>query len=727
LGRARLTAILANELSLGLGNRGENMSIARIEKKLFEPNAIVVYGASEDPGKLSGRTLSHLRKYGYRGKIYPVNPKYDQLSGLKTYKRVEDIPEERLDFALILVPAQLVPEALIQCGKKGVAYCFMVASGFGEVGDKDLAQRIIDIAREYRMRLIGPNCVGIVQPGNGVVPTFSTVLLKEQKILPGSISMATQSGALGNGLLQTFRDRQIGLRSWISTGNEADLGLLDFVDYLLDDEGTGVIGCFVEGLKEGERLIELGRRSLNQGKPLVMLMAGRSAAGREASSSHTGKIIGSDPRLTECLLRQTGILQVESVEEFLDALVVLSRCKNYPQGGVGVLTVSGGMGVLLADACDRLGLKVASLTEETKQRLISSLPANIVPKNPIDTVLLDNAGYIQCAAIALEDKNVSHLILIASSIAHNLETLGTDLTQIAETAKRLGKTVSVCFLSPSDSLLPSVRKQLEEEGSFVYEGNPIRALKSIHLLETFGRLRAARAESTAAVRLPVRPRTPAKNGPEKRMDALIQEYGLPAPKSCLAQTRDQAVAAARQIGYPVVIKLLSPDILHKTEAGMVKLDVKNDEEAARVCDQMLATVAEEFPAARVLGISVEEMVKGGVECIFGIVPSGEFGPVAMFGAGGIMTELTRDVSYRAFPLDRNQIRGMIEETRVYQLLKGFRGSAPKDIDSLIEAIARTIQLYDQETSISELEINPFIVLDKGKGTRLVDLLFTTNK
>ncbi|MFC1798335.1 acetate--CoA ligase family protein [Thermodesulfobacteriota bacterium] len=694
-----------------------------IDERLLNPKSIVLYGASEDKLKFSGRPLDHLIKYGYQGKIYPINPKYEKLLNFNCYKSVDEIPEDQIDLALILVSSRLILQALEQCGRKGIPYNIVVASGFAESGNHELQAKLIEIAKSYNIHVIGPNCLGIIHPQNGIVPTFSTVLMKEEKVMSGNIVLVTQSGALGNGLLQTFRDRGIGLHTMITTGNEADLSLFDFVEFFIEDQDTKVIGCFVEGLKDGERIVEIGQRALAKNKPIVMLIGGRSESGRQASSAHTAKIIGSGHELTQCVLDQAGIVSVKTLEELLDALNIFSKLNYTFKKGIGSLTPSGGCGVLLMDACDQLELEVAVFSNSTTQKLIDHIPPNITPRNPVDTINLDNKAYAKCVDIVLDDPNTSHIVMTLSSLAHDFDKLAEDFAKISKKAKSLEKTLSITFQSPSEFLNEEVRRKLAVDNVFSYENNPTRALKAIHSLAKLEKFKQSvnRAESTERIHVESRI-TKDKSFKDKSIEYLIESYDLPLPVGRNVNNRTNAVKEASRLGYPVVLKIQSPEIQHKTESGLVKLDLRNAEEVNQAFDEIVLNLNQKHPKVKFKGVHIEAMIKGGIECIVGISQSLEFGTILMFGSGGILTELIKDVSYRAFPLSERDIREMIEETRVYQLLKGFRRENPKDIDQLVKEIIKLIRMYEAEKWIKELEINPFIVLDQGKGVRAVDIL-----
>jgi acyl-CoA synthetase (NDP forming) len=358
----------------------------------------------------------------------------------------------------------------------------------------------------------------------------------------------------------------------------------------------------------------------------------------------------------------------------------------------------------------------------TKKRLINYLPPNIIPNNPVDTVLLDNEGYAKCADIVLDDPNTTHILMILSSLAHNLKRLGVDFADLGKKATSLNKTISISFLSPSDYLTDENRKVLEDNSILVYEGNPIRALRAIkHMNESNG-YRRSLGNGGAGSEYFVERRPIEKKVERKDVGEIIAKYHLSVPLGVVTESNNQAKREAEKIGYPVVLKALSPRLQHKTEYGLVQLNLNSADEVEKAYEQIMDNIKKYHSEEQLTGIIVEEMVKGGVECIFGISQSPEFGSILMFGTGGIMTELTKDVSYRAFPLRDGDIKQMITETKVYELLKGFRGDKRKDIEKLLLEIQKIIRMFEKEKWIKELEVNPILVLDKGKGVVLPDIL-----
>ena len=646
-------------------------------KKLFQPRGIALIGASPDPAKLPGRPVAYLQRYGYEGGIYPVNPKHREIGGLPCFAAVAEITGP-VNVALILLPGHAVPAALDQCGACGISYAIIIASGFAEAGNHDLQSELVAIAKRCGIRVIGPNCVGLIRPKDAVTATFSTVV---GRTMPqsGGLALVTQSGALGNGFLQSFVDFGIGLSCWISTGNEIDLGALDFVDYLLDDENSQAIAMFVEGFKDGSRLVEIGEKARNRGKPLIVLRGGTSDEGRVASASHTGKLAGSEA-VWASVSRQAGLIEVHSPQDLVEtclALQIIGARNDTGIDGLGVLTISGGLGVLVADTCAGAGLKLPTFRQEAQTRLHEILPAQAAVANPVDTALFaDETAFAQCATIVSEDPGVSVVMLILTSLAHDYESLVSWLEEFGPQTAARGKRILVSYLSTSDPLAPEAVRRLLAAGVLVLP-EPQRAVR---VLGRLNRLNAWFARTRATRTLAI---SHAGSGGISAGD-FLGRAGLPLVRERLCPTKAKAEAAAMEIGFPVALKVAAKDIQHKTDVGGVRLGLRTVSDVARAWDEIAHAVETRAPGNRIVGMMVQEMVEGGVELIVGCRRDPEFGPVIMLGGGGIWAELLDDVTFRALPVDEDDVLAMLRELKIHSR----RGDDDRRARCSVRAIGR---------------------------------------
>lgn len=678
---------------------------------LFAPASVAVVGASSDPTKLSGRPLRYLRSYGYAGRIYPVNPRYAEVDSLTCHPSVTTLPEPP-ELALILSPAESVPALLRECGERGTNFAVVIASGFAEAGNTAGQAAIREVAETTGMRVVGPNCVGLLSTASKVTATFSTVL--QRGMVPaGPISIVSQSGALANSLLQSLWALSLGVGHWISLGNEADLSAIEVLEFLAGDPQTRVIVLFVEGFRQGQRLVAAGRRARAAGKTVLLLRGGQSEAGRQASLSHTGKL-ASAAGVGRALARQAGIVQVDTMSDLLDALQAAGLAGAAPVRGLGVLTVSGGQGVLLSDAAARAGVPLAELAPETRRRLADILPPTVAGSNPVDVALLgSNERYFACARTVLADPGVSHLLWVLSSLANHYEELPAPLLEVAAEARGTGKALIVSYLSPHDRL------PAEAEAALRAAGAPVLWFAE-QAVETFGRLAPEVVDAPQSGQL-VPPRTPGQAPSWAQLERLLRGAGIPLPRSSLVPTPEAAAAAAAEIDGPVALKAVAPTLAHKTEAGAVRLGLASPAEVRRAAEQMLEGLPAEARTG-LEGLLVQEMVRGGVEVILGATWDPEFGPVLSIGAGGVLAELLRDTAFVGLPATAEDVLRALESTRIAHLLAGFRGTPPADRDALVDCAVALAGLYAREPWLQELELNPVAVLPRGRGVAALDAL-----
>ena len=677
--------------------------------RMLNPASIALVGASPEAGKLAGRPLAYLKKYGYRGRIYPVNPKHREIDGVPCFATAQDLPEG-IDLALILLPAKGVADALEQCAARGVASAISIAGGFAEAGEAAEQARLSDICRRTGIRLVGPNCVGLLRPALGVTATFSSEL-KNRMPRPGKLALLTQSGALGNSLLQSFNDLDIGLAYWVSTGNEADIGLLELVEHSLTDDNVELIALYVEGLKQGERLQELARRARAAGKAIVVLRSGKSQLGRAAAVSHTGKLAGAWKVWTD-VAAQAGLITVDNLDQLVDVALAFDRY-GYPAettAGLGVLTVSGGLGVLISDAAAEHALSLPAFTTATQSRLRDVLPAQMTVANPVDTALFtDEKGYAHCAETVLHDPSIGTLLLVLTRLAHDYQALMPWLEKLSRDAVAIGKRLAVSYLSSSDPLTPADRRRLMQAGALV--------------LPTAERVVAALGRRQQAARvLPAAGRALLPGATSVSGDDFLRQAQVPRVPEGVFAERDAALDFAQREGYPVVLKVVSPAIAHKSEVGGVALNLRDAQALGDAWDRMQMSVVAHAPTARITGYSVQPMLSGGFELIVGCSIDPELGRVLMVGAGGIWAEVLDDVRFLALPASTEEIIQALRSLRIAPILAGARGQPALDVEAAATAIHRLAQHFLRDSWVQEIDLNPLLVRRFGQGVIALDVL-----
>lgn len=694
-------------------------------KVILEPRSVAVIGASRQSGSVGNRILMNIIESGFKGPVYPINPKASEINGLKCYPSILSV-EEPVDLAVVAVPAAVVPEVARQAGEKGVKGLVVVSAGFREVGHEGakLERELLDICNKYGMRMVGPNCLGVINTSVPINTTFAS-----SKALPGNIAFLSQSGALCSAILDWAPMEGIGFSVIVSLGNSADLNVIDFIEALKDDKATRVIACYVEGINEGERFLKAAKET-SRVKPIVVLKAGVTNLGVRAVSSHTGSMAGSAVAY-DAAFREVGVINVDSVEELFDNAKALAY-QPVPHGrNVTVLTNAGGPGIVATDSCEKFGMGLAWLSTETIEALRAFLPPHASVINPVD--LLGDATaerYLKTLRAVLRDPGVDSVIVILTPQAVT-EPLKTAEAIIEASKEFPEKPILAVFMG--GGAVAEAAKLLKENHIPVYDF-PEKAVKTLRNMAVYGEFVSERREENipeferdlATVeriieRAKIENRTVLLS-PETK--AIMKAYGIAVPEGGFAQNLKQAITIANRIGYPVALKLVSPHILHKTDIGGVALNIKSDYELENAYDTMIRNVATLMPQARVYGVEVQKMVPPGKEVIIGAHRDPQFGHLIMFGLGGIYVNLIRDVSFRLVPLTRRKAYEMVMETKAYTLLRGFRGEFPSDIDSVVDALLRVSRLVMDFKEIAELDINPLFVYEKGKNSLALDIKIT---
>ncbi|MFL9671015.1 acetate--CoA ligase family protein [Variovorax sp. AB1(2024)] len=695
------------------------VEVGRGMDALFSPRSIAIFGASDDVTKIGGRPLQFLQKYGYAGGIYPINRKGGLVQSLPAYASVDDVPEVP-ELAVVAVPPAGVLDVVRGCARRGVKAAVILSAGFSEMGDegRQLQEQIGEVARAAGMRVVGPNCLGAIGVPDRSIATFS-VALESSFPVAGSVGIVSQSGNLGSFTLRLAGERGLGVSRMLTTGNECDVDIADAIASLAGDPGTRVILCCMETCRDGDKLIRAMAMAREAGKPLVVLKVGVSEAGSEAAASHTGALACSDA-VFDAVLRKGGAIRVPSIEQLLEvghALSVVGPA-HVPGGNrVAVLTASGGFGVLLADAASAQGLALPKLAAHTQERILSVVPF-ASPSNPVDMTaqvssrpevlaqMLDAvARDASCDALILQSANAFHLPRLRDVFLSALEQVRRD---------HPSRLILLCARAPQE-----VRATLNGMGFPVVEGIDA-ACATLAALLRFGARGTTETAAAAIERMPLAAEAFATEASAK---AVLSQAGLPVPQEVIAANRDEALAAARALGFPLVLKIVSPDIAHKTEVGGVFVGVRSEAQLIEEYANLLARVAQKAPEARIAGVLVAQMVQGGVELILGTKKDPVFGPMVMVGLGGIFAEIFKDVALQPAPVDEAQATAMLRSLKAFALLDGARGRPRADVQSAAKAVAALSRFAMRHAQdVSEIDINPLMVLEQGRGAHALDAL-----
>ena len=693
---------------------------------IFRPGSVAVIGASNRVGTVGHDLFRNILLSGYSGTLYPVNPKAASIAGVHAYTNVGEIPDD-IDLALIMVPATAVAQVLEECGQKGARGAVIVTAGFKEVGAEGAAleRRAVEIAREYEIALVGPNCLGVINTDADLMlnASFARCMPKH-----GNIAFLSQSGALCAGILDYARGRDIGFSKFISVGNKADVTEIDLLRYLAHDDSTDVILMYLETLVDGRAFIELAREitgELVHRKPILAIKSGRTTQGAAAARSHTGALAGSDA-VYDAIFAQAGILRVDTVEELFDFAVGFSR-QPLPKGNrFAIVTNAGGPGIMATDAAIRHGLELAKLRPETLESLKAKLPPTANFFNPVDVI-----GDATCDryTVALEavlgDPNVDGLVvLLTPQSMTDIEAIARTIGKIATGSK---KPVLASFLGHVD--VSAGVHILEQHGvpNYEFPENASRSLAAMFcytqwLSRPRTQERHFEADKEAVRRIFAKAREEGRTFlPEAEALAVLKAYDFPLLQHGLAKSEEEAVELLQKIGGPVAMKIASPDVVHKVDVGGVLLNISTPEEARAGYNKITNGVKQKLPSARLLGVEIQAMAGKGVEVILGISKDPAFGHLIMFGLGGTYVEVLKDVSFRLVPIRELGAHNMIHSIRAAKVFESFRGQPPADTAAIAECLERLSQLIVDFPEITELDINPLIVHAQGKGARVADV------
>ena len=696
-------------------------------EKFFNPKSVAIVGASTQKTKVGYEILLNMIEAGFPGKIYPVNHKADSIEGLKCYPDLPSIGEVP-DLVVIVVPAPVVPAIILQCGKLGVKAVIIITAGFKEVGKEGLAleQQITRTASQYGIRVIGPNCLGIIAPSRKINASFGGDLPAA-----GSIGYLSQSGALLAAILDMANATGIGFSKLISIGNKIDVNELDLISALGDDPETKVIAGYLESITDGNTFVRRAEQ-ISATKPILLIKSGGTSVGAKAASSHTGSLAGGETAY-EAGFERAGIIRCDSIEQQFQYAEAFAT-QPLPAGNrVAVITNAGGPGIMAADAIEREGLGFAQLSQATKDKLAGFLPAASNIQNPVDILgdaLADR--YEFALDTVLDDPGVDIALVVLTPQAMT-ECLPTAEAIVRVVKQKPKKTVLACFLGAEK--IAEALTVLRAGGVPQYR-SPESAVDVIKMMSEHVRWRN---KPKRVVRLfPVNRhkveiilerhiRQGLREVGEAEAKEVLEAYGFVTPKGSLATTPEQAANIANQIGYPVVMKIWSRDIIHKSDVGGVKLGMRNAQEVMDAFDLMMYRVPRKAPQAQILGVLVQQMCKGVREVILGMNRDPRFGPLMMFGMGGTMVEVMKDVSFYLAPLTADEAKQMLISTRTYKMLQGVRGEEGVDIEAIAEGLQRLSQLVTEYPQIQELDINPYVVGPRGTVPIAVDARMSVEK
>ncbi|MFH0933348.1 MAG: acetate--CoA ligase [Nitrospirota bacterium] len=689
----------------------------------FNPKSIAVIGASRTPGKVGYDILKNVIQYGYQGAVYPINPEASEILGLKAYPSILDVPDE-IELAVVVVPPKRVLEVIDQCGEKKISAAVIITAGFRESGSEGtkLEDELVKKARELGVRFIGPNCLGMIDTHSRINASFFSAGMPNK----GNIAFFSQSGALGIAVLDLALAEDTGFSRFISMGNKADISDEEIMQALAEDENTKVILGYMEGVRDGRKFVEIASQ-VSKKKPLIILKSGITSAGVKAASSHTGALAGRETSF-DAAFKQSGVIRVRTVGELFNYAVAFAN-QPLPQGpNVAIITNSGGPGIIASDACDRLGLQLVPLHKETVDELRNFLPPFASFYNPVD-ILGDATAerYEKALYLVVQDEKVQGVLVILTPTA---------VVDVEGTAKAIA---NIAHLSDKPILTSFMGKKSIESGSkiltkyhvpnYSYPEHAVSSLNAMYQYHVWTKRPEKVYPNFEGLKDKVLNIFETVKG-EKRehlTDSEIYEvlhaYGFLQPRSLMARTSEEAFAAAKRIGYPVVMKIVSPQILHKSDIGGVKLNINSKKEVENTFFDITTRVKHIMPTAQISGVMIQEMVSGGKEVIIGITRDAQFGHMIMFGLGGIYVEVLKDISFRIAPLSKEDAHEMIRETKVFPLLRGVRGEAETDIDAIEKSILLLSQMAFDFPQIIEAEINPLLVKKRGEGVVAIDARF----
>ncbi|NVM20810.1 MAG: acetate--CoA ligase family protein [Desulfobacterales bacterium] len=689
----------------------------------FSPSSVAVVGASQKPGKIGHDILNNILRYGYSGAVYPINPNAREILGHKAYHNLASVHYD-IDLAVIAVPPAGVMDVVEQCGKKKIDSAVIITAGFKEIGPEGtrLEEELSMRARDLGVRIVGPNCLGIVDTASSLNASFAAGMP-----LPGHIGFFSQSGAMCVAILDWALGENVGFSRFVSLGNKMDISETEMMLSMAQDENTRVILGYLESIEDGQHFMKAARE-VTKTKPVIIIKSGTTSSGAKAASSHTGALVGSNHAFCAAF-EQSGVIRAESTQELFSYAMAFAN-QPLPKGpGLAIITNSGGPGILAADACDRSSLHLIPIRKETADRLREFLPPTASVYNPIDIIGdAPHERYEKTLEVVLKDEMIhAVLVLLTPTAAVDPEAVARG---IVELAADVDKPIMTVFMG--ERRVRGARKIFQDHSIPTY-GYPEDAIAAMDAMLSYRRWRERSEieyQRFEVDRSKVRKifasviKQHRHDLIESEARRILKTYGFRLPESRIARTTKEAVKAASEVGYPVVMKIASPDVLHKSDMGGVRVGIENEAMAKDAFFHITSNMQLRQPRARILGVMVQEMISQGREVILGITRDIQFGPMIMFGLGGIYVEVLKDVAFRIAPLSVEEADAMIRDIRSFPLLRGVRGEPAADIEGIRDALLRLSQMAIDFPEIIEADINPLLVCPEGRGAVAVDARIT---
>ena len=693
-------------------------------KHIFEPKSIAIIGATAKKGVVGKSILSNILQSDFNGAVYPVNPKYKSIMSLRSYSDINDI-DDKIDLAIICIPTMSVKIAIEQCAKKKVKGIILITAGFKEIGaeGKKLEDEIIETAKKNNIDLIGPNCLGIVNTYEKIKlnANFSFKMPRS-----GNIALVSQSGAIGVVAIDYAHQQDLGISKFASIGNKAVIDECDVLEYLIDDDKTKIITMYIEDISSPKRFIEIAKKAAINKKPIIAIKAGVSERGAIATHSHTGALSSSDTAY-DALFKQCGVIRVTTLEELFEYAKGFTCLVEAKGNKVAILTNGGGMGIIATDAVEKYHLEMSTFDSNTLKAFKKVLPPTASFTNPVDIIGdADAKRFSDALEIIVKDKNVDAIIVsVTPTIKTDMNAIAAILCNCAESNPKIPILANLLSFEAEPTFIQILEK--ESIPNFDFPEINVRVLSVMAKYHNWLKLPQLKTP-TFKVNKELVETTFAHLKKEKRDHltepesyTVLEAYGMNNLEHATAKTIDEALVSASKIGYPVVLKIVSPDIMHKIDIGGVKINLKNEDDLKTAFSEITYNVKSKKPAAKIHGFLIEKMfIEKGIETIIGIKSIKGFGHLIMFGLGGTFVELFKDVSFRLAPLSKQDAMDMITETKGYQILKGYRNQTVYDIDAIVNCLLRVSQLVIDFPMIKEMDMNPVTVLEAGKGIVVMD-------
>jgi acetate---CoA ligase (ADP-forming) len=677
---------------------------------LLHPKSVAIIGASDTPGRIGGRPIRFMQAENYGGQIYPINPNRDTVQGLKAYASIKDVPEP-VDCAIVAVPAQIAVDAIQDCVDNGVKSAVIFTAGFAEMDEAGARAQheIEDIIRASSMRAVGPNCLGVFTVSEGWYATFANAP-DMLRMPPGPVGIVTQSGAYGSHVFVAAQARRVGANYWVTTGNECDVDVAEVIEFYAQAPDVKVIMAYAEGMKSADRICRALEMARDAGKPVIFQKVGKSEIGAEAAASHTASLAGSDA-VYDALFKQYGVYRAETTEEMVDVAYACQFGRYPPGRKISLQTISGGVGVQMADAAEKYDLLVPPMPQETQKKLKKLLPFAAV-RNPVDftaQALNDPRLMQEDISLTIEEADYDGHIIYLAGVAASPITRDVCMEILGNLREKYPDEIMLMSLCGAEDVVPEY--EALQCPCFDDPGLTVRAWAALaYFGEVFARGRGEAPPAAPSEMLPA----PVNAVAEHEAKRVLASAGIPVTRERLVSSSQQALAAWREIDGPVVLKIASPDIPHKTEIGGVLLNLNDEAAITEGYETLLSRTKAAKPDARIDGVIVAEMADGGVETVLGVVRDPVFGPAVMFGLGGIFVEVLKDVTFRLAPFGIDEAHRMINEIQGRAMLDGVRGAPPADIDALAEALSRlSVFAHENADRLESIDINPFIVMPEG--------------